>query len=589
MPDSDSPDGDETTSRRTVLQSVAAATAAGGLGTILADRSIAQPTEPTAVDGVDEMDQDGRSPGDVFPQSVMSGGPTTSGVILWTRIAPEAVQPATALTVEIAEDDRFDRTVFSGSVPADTIAAEHDHTVKVDVDGYLESNRFYHYRFHYDGVTSRVGRCRTLPTSDDDPDELSFALLACQDYQNGYYGAYHHVAEEDVDYMLHLGDFIYESANGNYLGPENSIRDGRDLELPSGNSLAESLDDFRYLYKTYKSDPLLQAGLERHTLIPGWDDHEIGNNRYWDYAADAPILPDKPNGEDTEVAMELTANGIQAWVEHMPARVEYDPSTTDLHEQFTLYRTREFGDLVDMVVTDERLFRDGPACADENPAFCDEESRADRTMLGQRQKSWWKEQISDSSATWTVWLNEVLSMPLTIGKDWYQVEFLQDSWDGFQAERYELMQHLESTSPQNFVTLTGDLHCSMAGYMLSHYGEVGSNDRERVGVEVLTPAVSSLTADSLVDFSTAWDSEGLNDLAKLENEHLEFIDWYRNGYAVVSFDDEKCRYVAYEVDKETDSTEAERTKLAEFHIPAGEIELQKKYNTFDENFGSGWF
>jgi len=188
-----------------------------------------------------------------------------------------------------------------------------------------------------------------------------------------------------------------------------------------------------------------------------------------------------------------------------------------------------------------------------------------------------------------VWLNEVLTMPLTLGSDWYQVEFLQDSWDGFQAERYELMQHVEEVSPRNFVTLTGDLHCSMAGYMKSHYDKLGSGSAERVGVELLAPAVSSVTADSLVDFSTPWDSEALNDLATLQNDHIEFMDWYRNGYAVVTFTEDECRYTAYEVDTSTDSKEAERTKLGEFRISDGSVDIQQEYNVFARNFGSDWF
>jgi alkaline phosphatase D len=182
-----------------------------------------------------------------------------------------------------------------------------------------------------------------------------------------------------------------------------------------------------------------------------------------------------------------------------------------------------------------------------------------------------------------------MTMPLTLGQDWYQAEFLQDSWDGFQAERHELMQHLRADGPDNFVTLTGDLHCSVAGYMKAGYGEIESGSFDRVGVELLTPAVSSLNAASLVDFSTPWNSELLNDLARLENDHLQFVDWFHNGYAVVTFGESECRYTVYEVDAGTDSSAAERSKLAEFRVPEGEVRLQKEYSTFDENPGSDLF
>jgi alkaline phosphatase D len=581
--------GDEVR-RRTYLRSVASATAGGGLASILADRSLARAVEPSSVGAVDDGGADAsRDPAAVFPQSVMSGGPTASGVILWTRLAPSVVRDGVALQVEVATDDAFTETVYRGEVAAGQITPAHDHTVTVDLDGELDSNRRYHYRFVYDGTASQTGRCRTLPGPDDDPDEISFAVLSCQDYQNGYYGAYAHVAREEVDFLLHMGDFIYESANGAYTGPGQGIVEGRDFDLPSGASLAETLDDFRFLYKTYKSDPLLQSGLEAHTLIAGWDDHEIGNNRYWDYASRAPVLPEKADGHDPEFALELTADGIQAWMEHMPARVDYDPTADTLHDQFRLYRTLSFGDLVDLVVTDERLFRDGPPCPDTNRVSCRAEEAVHRTMLGARQKEWWKGQITDATATWTVWHNAVLTVPLTVGSDWYQVEFLQDSWDGFQAERYDLMQHVAGADVENFVTLTGDLHCALAAYTKSHYGELDGGDAERVGVELLTPAVSSVTADSLVDVSTPWDSEALNDLATSQNDHIEFMDWYRNGYTVVTFTDEACRYTAYEVDAGTDSADADRNKLAEYRVPAGTIELTEEYNSFDENLGSDWF
>ncbi|MFC7133663.1 MULTISPECIES: alkaline phosphatase D family protein [Salinibaculum] len=574
--------------RRRYLRSVAAATAGGGLASMLADRPIARPVEARpAMDATLAVD-DSRDPTAVFPQAVMSGGPTDRGVILWTRVAPAVLTDGVPLGVEVATDEAFEDVVFRGAVPAERITPSRDHTVKVDLDGELASNARYHYRFVYDGTPSQTGRCRTLPASDDDVGELSFAVLACQDYQNGYYGAYHHVAESDVDFLVHLGDFIYESANGAYTAPNRPIPEDRNFELPSGKPLAETLEDFRFLYRTYKSDPLMQEGLAAHTLIAGWDDHEIANNRYWDYAADAPVLPDKADGNDPEFALELTANGIQAWVEHVPARVEYDPSATDLHEQFRLSRTVEFGDLAEFVVTDERLFRDGPACPGERLS-CGREDAQDRTMLGERQKEWWKSRMSESTATWTVWLNEVLTLPLTLGTGSYQVEILQDSWDGFQAERYELMQHLAAEGPDNVIALTGDLHCSLAGYMESHYGEVGNGKSGRVGVELVTPAVSSLTADSLLDFSTPWDSEALNDLATAQNGHIQFMDWYRNGYSVVTFTDDECRYTAYEVDATTDSADAERSKLAEYRVPAGDVELDEQYNRFEENLGSGWF
>ncbi|WP_254523734.1 alkaline phosphatase D family protein [Natrinema caseinilyticum] len=564
--------------RRDFLERINTASVTGGLAAILAERDVVQTVSARTVTDRTVFDcGENADPDETFPQSVASGGPTESGVILWTRIDPDAYAAAEPMGVQVATDDSFETIVHEGTIPANRIRPAHDYTVTVDLDGVLNSNRRYSYRFVYDGVATRTGRCRTLPASDASPDSLSYAVLTCQDYQNGYYGAYHHVANEDVDFVLHLGDFIYESSDGSYTSPTTSVADGRDIELPSGADLAESLADFRTLYKTYRGDPLLQEGVEQHTFIHGWDDHEIGNNRYWDYATDAPVLPDTDGGGDPETAMEITANGIQAWVEYMPARVEFDPSEPHLHDQLRLWRDIQFGDLVDLSVTDERLYRDGPPCGDGRRLTCTNEEARGRTMLGSEQKEYVKNWVSQSEATWTVWANEVLTMPLTIGDGWNQVELFLDSWDGFQYERWELMQHVADVDPQNFVVLTGDLHAAVAGYLKGGYGEIEPGETyDRVGIELMTPSVTSVNAADVIDFPGTWDDEALAGIATKENDHLEYVNWHRHGYAVVEFTREDCTYTVYEVDKDTNSREADRTQVAQYRCLDRETDLSEK-------------
>jgi len=562
--------------RRWFLRSVASAAAGGGLASILADRDVVQPVAASDLESVDPASV-GVDPDAVFPQSVMSGGPTPSGAIAWTRVAPSAATGSGFLVLQVATDPEFEDVEHSTVIPNGRYTAAHDHTVQVDLDGELAPDSFYHYRFVYDGTATRTGRLRTLPAPDASPDSLRVAVVSCQDYQNGYYGAHHHVAQEDLDYLLHLGDFIYESANGQYTAPGWTVPEDRQLSLPSGRPLAETLDDFRYLYDQYKRDRFLQEALERHTLIAGWDDHEVGNDRYWNAAADAPVLPAKHRGHDPEFAMTVTANGIQAWVEHVPMRVAYDPDAEHLHDQLQLWRQVEFGDLVDLAVTDERLFRDGPPCPDGDVVSCFREDERGRTMLGDEQKQWWKAWTRTSTARWTTWLNEVLTMPLTHGEGWNQVEVLHDAWDGFQHERHQLMRHLHRHGPRNFVTLTGDLHCAMAGVQHAHYGEFGRDDRgPRVGVELLAPAVSSTNAEDVLTYPTWLDDEDVDDFATAENEHLTFADWHEHGYAVVEFTRENARYTAYAVDSTENSPDASRRTLAEFVVRDGEHRLRRR-------------
>jgi alkaline phosphatase D len=175
-----------------------------------------------------------RTPRETFPQSVASGGPTPEGVVLWTRLSPEACREDRPLAVEVATDRRFDDVVVRGVVPPGRIGPAYDHTVRVDLDGALAPDGRYAYRFVHDGAASPTGRCRTLPAPGVTPEAVRLAVVACQDYENGYYGAYDHVARADVDFLLHLGDLVYESAARLYTGLGSRRYPDRGVTLPSG-------------------------------------------------------------------------------------------------------------------------------------------------------------------------------------------------------------------------------------------------------------------------------------------------------------------------------------------------------------------
>lgn len=182
----------------------------------------------------------------VFPQSVASGDPTAADAILWTRVEPDVYDPSNLLVVDVAADESFvdsQRTFVRG----EELTAEHDHTIKVNLDVSdveLDPDNQYYFRFIYDGTRSRTGTFRTLPAEDARPKSLRFAVVTCQDYLYGNFGAYHHIAESDLDFILDLGDFIYEYAkrrSGSRTYP------GRDIEFPSGEEKTTTLKDYRYL------------------------------------------------------------------------------------------------------------------------------------------------------------------------------------------------------------------------------------------------------------------------------------------------------------------------------------------------------
>lgn len=353
---------------RTLIETVGAADADGRAGAAVTD-TLSMTTEQ------------------VFPQSVASGGPTDAGVILWTRVGDDALDRRTdALSVTVARDPGLSDVVHEGSIPHETVTGN-DNCVRYDLDGELDSNTVYFYQFAYGGVTSNLGRCRTLPAEDESVSELQFVVANCNHYQNGYFHAFGFAADHAADFMLHLGDFVYESSGGvftssNHKGDDSVSPPVRTLSGPafddieqSGGSLAYTTDDYRRLYRQYKADRNLQRALEQHTMIYTWDDHDVADDRYW---ADGPAT----TGWQT-LTVERYASAIQAWLEHVPARVEMDrdrivdaaredaaddggPPTTEsgtalsLHDVFKLYDDKSFGDLIDLLVTDERFYRDQP-------------------------------------------------------------------------------------------------------------------------------------------------------------------------------------------------------------------------------------
>jgi len=540
------------------------------------------PTEPEE-GGVFEFDPDA-DPHRTFPQSVASGGPTPGGVILWTRIAPSVFDPGAPLAVQVAADEGFEDVVYEGVVEDGEALAAHDHTVKVDLDGHLDPDSEYHYRFVYGGVVSGTGRCRTLPAPGDSLDSVRFAVLACQDFLNGYYGAYHHVAEEDVDFLVHVGDFVYESDAGEFKGLGSYDYPGREKEFPSGHEHVQGLEDYRYLYRTYRSDRFLREALESHTLIAGWDDHEMVNDVHWDYRADAPA-GDHPRSDDPEFMTRLIADAMHAWWEYMPARVDYDPRGESVQERFRLWRSFEFGDLVTLAMTDERLFRDPPREAIPTPDNVGPQYEPiGRTMLGDEQREWLIDTVTGSRTTWTVWADEVLTSPLRIGSGPLSVYPVQGGWDGYTRERQRITEAVAEAGVENYVTLTGDMHCYVAAYQQTAYpgrvtGGEGVAEGERIGVEFMTPAITSINVAEALHLARGWrrrlTEPLLSRLVPAMNPHIEFFDSHHWGYSVVEFTPEDCTYVGYAVDKTVDSADAEREALVAYRVPEGEHELEE--------------
>ena len=276
-----------------------------------------------------------------------SGDPAPDGVVLWTRLALDPLNgggmPRQPISVQwqVATDDRMSRVVRSGTA---TASPDWAHSVHVEVTG-LEPHRWYWYQFRAGSEMSPIGRTRTFPRAQSDVDRLRFAIASCQHFEVGLYTAYQHMAEEDLDLVMHLGDYIYENP-----GRDNLVRKHVGGELLT-------IDDYRNRYAQYRSDPALRAAHASFPFLVVWDDHEVDNN----YAG----LNDE-NGTPVEQFALRRAAGYKAYYEHMPLRRSSIPKGALLQ----LYRPFTYGTLASISMLDTRQYRTDQPCGDNVQLPC---------------------------------------------------------------------------------------------------------------------------------------------------------------------------------------------------------------------------
>lgn len=532
---------------------------------------------PLELDGID-LDSlftvDPALPGDpVFPQGAASGDPEPHGITLWTRVAA-APGKRVRLAYQIAADPAFARPLLRGMAFAEP---GRDHTLKIHIQAPAQLAPFetYYYRFIYERRASPVGRFKTLPAADADVARVRFAFISCQDYTNGYYTALAHLAEEDVDFIVHLGDYIYETVSD----PSFQSGQARPLRLPSGGVRAETLDDYRFLYRTYKSDPDLKRLHARFAVIGIWDDHEFANDCYREYNTDTA---DEPQN----FAPERRRAANQAWAEYLPAQTPFDPAAEPL-EQLRLYRHFAFGQLMDLVLTDERLYRDGPPCGLEQQdryltPGCDARLDPARTMFGAEQRAWFLDNLTRSPRTWKVWGSEVMVMQLKLLQAYTQLlmpqlpatdlYFTLDQWDGYPAERAAMLRALNDAGVENLVTVTGDIHTFFAGYLKTDFDQPFSAP---VGVEFVCASVSSANLGEIATFGQGIPMPAPADLSLVvhaSNPHIVYFNSFVHGYCLVDVTPAAltCTLRAVNTVK---TPEATVSTLKTFRVPAGEARI----------------
>ncbi len=445
-----------------------------------------------------EGGQDVAEPADPFLWGVASGEPAPDGVVLWTRVArPKGSRRSVSVRWEISENDRFTRIVRRGSSLA---PASLGHSVHAEVAG-LRPGREYWYRFMAAGHASPVGRTRTAPAQAAALGELDFAFASCQNYEHGYFTALRHLASEDLDFVVHLGDYIYERR----FSPNLTVR-----EIAAGEVF--SLDDYRDRYALYRRDADLQAAHRACPWIVTTDDHEVANN----YAG---MIPERPVPR-AQFALRRAA-AYQAYYEFLPLRRVSAPGGSGMQ----LFRRLRFGSLADLHVLDTRQYRSDQACGDGRKVRCPESLAADRTMMGPVQERWLERGLRSSRARWNVLANQVM-VTQTKFVQGDQELFGMDRWDGYPAAQRRLLRLLASARRANPVVITGDVHTNWVADLKEDYDDPAA------------PIVSSEFVGTSI--TSGGDGNDAPSPALKLNPHLKFFS-NRRGYVRVKVTPERWR------------------------------------------------
>ena len=459
-----------------------------------------------------------------FAHGVGSADPLATAVLIWTRVSGQT-QPL-AVNWTFAKDAALKDVVQTGTVQA---VPTSDFTVQVDVTG-LSAGTTYYYAFST-GATARsiTGRTRTLPST---LDHARIAFTSCANWQNGYFSAYRAISKRnDLDVWIHLGDYIYEYADGVYA--DATLAQAR-AHLPANEAI--SLTDYRTRYAQYRSDPDLQELHRQHPLIVVWDDHEFANNA-WVGGAE-----NHNPGEGDWNARKAAA--IQAFREWLPIRViEASPTPK-------IFRSFPFGELFDLIMLDTRMYArdkqtgmtDALGDVGTDPAVW---ADPNRHIIGAEQEAWLFGQLDQSvqrGARWRLLGNQVVFSQGRNPLDTMNPHGIiySDFWDDYQADRNALIQHIATNGVHNVVFLTGDIHStwvmevSTDPFNPAVYNP--SQGLNGVAVELVGPAVTSLALED--NMATAQSAPAL--LASA-NPHILFSEFTRKGYVLLDITEDRLQ------------------------------------------------
>jgi alkaline phosphatase D len=482
---------------------------------------------------------------------VASGDPTGDRLVIWTRVTTTVVEPP-SVSWTVATDPDLSEVVASGRTAPEPDA---DGTVHVDVDG-LRPGTTYHYGFEALGERSPVARTRTLPPPG--VDHLRIAMVSCAKYAAGFFNAYGRVAErDDLDFVLHLGDYIYEVSNK----PPATQTVGPDIGRPYvPDNECVSLEDYRARYGHYHQDPDLMAMHHAHPVIGIVDDHEFADNVWREGSLEHRDERDGPWADRRAAA-------FRARWEWLPAR---RPDPAD-HER--IWRSVPLGGLADLLLIDTRTRRDEPI---DGP----EQADPSRSQLGPDQRAWFLEQLAASTAAWRLIGNSSVMghiwderLPAETIPGLMKLEMTNeagtgpdpDQWDGYPAERDAILEAFGEVG--DVVVLSGDVHIGLATDLPRD-----RHDDRAVAVEFVTTSLTSQNVDDKMGWEPRTGSVPMERAWVDAVPYVKFADFDDHGYVIVDVTPERVRGEWWFIDAVREPTTGQHLGAA-WEVHRGEARL----------------
>ncbi|KAL7271554.1 hypothetical protein RUND412_005678 [Rhizina undulata] len=521
-----------------------------------------------------------------FTHGVASGDPYPESVILWTRAAPSVKnvngtispeRPLYELPVvengpvcvewEVAGDAGFKNVANKGQAYT---SSDIDYTVKVEATG-LEPFTNYFYRFSICGSnnTSPVGRTKTIPLPDDEvKNGVTLAVYSCSNYPFGYFNAYGGpVRRNTTDYVIHLGDYIYEYKNGDYGWGDDIDR------VPQPDVTITTLYDYRTRIAQYREDQDLLDSHQHFPWISVWDDHEVADNSYRDGTADMNNTEDSFIKYDGVSFDQRKANAVRAYFEWMPLR------QVDMDDNLRIWRNFSLGGLLDLVMLDTRHYERSLTDLYWNTEYVKEISNDQgRSIMGPRQEHWFYNQLSESSNRGAAWrivgsqivfsrLNESFSYGSVTPEDY-------DAWDGYVSNKNRTLAHLYENNINNTIFISGDSHANWVSDLvwLDEHPYNSTTGAGSIGIELAGTAISSpcpFGQNITIEAGQAVSQKAID-----ANVELQWSEVYYRGYFELNITPQKATAKFYGYPDLTNRNSKELL-LATFEVLQGENKLRR--------------